>query len=80
MKKIMAVLIAGTLIIGTAVAQTSTVPAEKKSTNSASVNKVEKKDGNTEQKKEGKHKHHHGKNNSNKPATKTGDVKAPEKK
>jgi len=78
MKKIMAVLIAGTLIIGNAVAQTATVPSEKKSGKSSSE-KVEKKDGDMNQKKEGNHKHHHHGTNK-KPASKTGDVKSPEKK
>ncbi len=59
MKKIMAVLIAGTLIIGTAVAQTSTTPAAKPTEKKETV-APQKKDAMGTQKPEVKKMHHKG--------------------
>lgn len=64
MKKIIAVLIAGTFIIGTAVAQTGTAPAakpaEKKETAAPAQKPAEKKDAMGTPKPEVKKKHHKG--------------------
>lgn len=63
MKKLIAVLIAGTMITGAAIAQTATTPAakpaEKKET-AAPQKQVEKKDAMANQKPEVKKKHHKG--------------------
>ena len=81
MKKFIAVLVAGTFIIGAAIAQTPATsaakPAEKKET-AAPQKSTEKKDATGSQKTEGKKKHH-----SNSKGTKTeakAETKTPEKK
>lgn len=60
MKKIIAVLIAGTFIIGTAVAQTGTAPAAKPATKKETMAPAQKKDASGTPKSEGKKKHHRG--------------------
>lgn len=96
MKKIIAVLVAGTFIIGSVVAQTPATsakpatratpatpaqPAEKKSTVVASHKEAEKNDATGNQKPDGKMKHHnHMKGKVKKTETKSMETKSLEKK
>ena len=82
MKKIMAVLIAGTFIIRSVVAQTPVAPAqpsEKKAKMAIAPKQVEKKDVAGTQKPEGKKKHHKGGKVKGKDV-KASETKTPEKK